>query len=96
VKWEDFKASVKSGVALEPSTPLLSALWHAARGDSARAHAIAQDVEGPDGAWVHAHLHREEGDLPNARYWYRHADRPESHASIEDERRAIVLELLER
>lgn len=56
--------------------PLLLALWHDARGDWNAAHDVAQDVPDPDGAWVHAYLHRKEGDAGNAAYWYRRAARP--------------------
>lgn len=52
----------------------LLALWWDARGDWAKAHEVAQDVESADGAWVHAYLHRKEGDMGNAAYWYRTAD----------------------
>ena len=54
---------------------VLLALWWDARGDWKRAHEIAQDVSDADGAWVHAYLHRKEGDLGNAAYWYRRAGR---------------------
>ena len=54
----------------------LRALWHAARGEWDAAHAIVQAREGdPPHDWVHAHLHRVEGDLGNAGYWYRRANR---------------------
>ncbi len=56
--------------------PLLLALWHDAQGDWARAHEVAQDVESSNGAWVHAYLHRKEGDAFNAAYWYRRAGKP--------------------
>ena len=54
---------------------VLLALWWDARGDWKRAHEIAQDVVGAEGAWVHAYLHRKGGDLGNAAYWYRRAGR---------------------
>jgi len=57
-------------------TPALRALWHGLRGEWDASHRIVQDAEGGDEAWVHAWLHRIEGDLPNARYWYRRANRP--------------------
>ena len=58
------------------SRPLL-ALWHLAKGDWNRAHGVAQEDEvDRECAWVHAHLHRVEGDLGNAGYWYRRAGRP--------------------
>jgi len=73
----------------------LAALWHAGRGDWDRAHRIAMDAKGRDGAWVHAYLHRQEGDLDNARYWYRKAHRPEATGTPEEEWAAIVATLLE-
>lgn len=54
----------------------LQALWHDARGDWDRAHASAQEDGGRDGAWVHAYLHRKEGDAGNAGYWYARARQP--------------------
>ena len=78
-----------------PDLPALAeALWWEARGNWARAHEIAQEIETPDGAWVHAYLHRREGDAANARYWYRRAGKPASREPLEQERRAIVAELL--
>ncbi len=78
-----------------PGLPaLLRALWLAGRGDWDGAHAIAQDVEGPSGAWVHAHLHRKEGDASNAAYWYRLAARPVCADALDDEWAEIVRSLL--
>ena len=57
------------------ATPMLRAIWHALRGDWASGHELAQAQDDPDGAWVHAWLHRVEGDLDNAEYWYRRAGR---------------------
>ena len=83
--------------ATPPELPaLLLALWHDARGDWEAAHRLAQDVDGPDGAWVHAYLHRKEGDSGNAGYWYRRASRPPSSESLEAEWRAIAEALLTR
>ena len=63
--------------AAPPSvSPALLALWHDARGDWEAAHGVAQGVDGADGAWVHAYLHRKEGDLGNATYWYDRAKQP--------------------
>ena len=74
--------------------PALAALWHDARGDWARAHALAQEDEGANGCWVHAYLHRKEGDAWNAGYWYRRARKPASQAPLEEEWREIVAALL--
>ncbi len=75
---------------------LLLALWFDARGDWAQAHGIAQEVEGPDGAWVHAYLHRKEGDTWNAGYWYRRAGRAEAKGTLRAEWEEIAGELLGR
>jgi hypothetical protein len=74
--------------------PLLRALWLDAHGDWSGAHEIAQDVETKDGAWVHAYLHRKEGDAGNAAYWYGQARRPVMSGNLEDEWRAITASLL--
>ncbi len=74
-------------MSLERALSLLAA------GDWDGAHALVQDDPSPDAAWIHAHLHRTEGDLGNARYWYRRAGRPVATGSLEDERRAITKEL---
>ena len=65
---EEFRAS--DGRGLDGA---LLALWWDAKGDWEKAHEVAQEVAGVDGAWVHAYLHRKEGDLGNAGYWYRRA-----------------------
>ena len=74
--------------------PLLEALWHERRGDWDRAHTLAQDIAGREAAWVHAYLHRREGDRSNAGYWYRHAGRPAADGSLDEEWRRIVEALL--
>jgi hypothetical protein len=76
-------------------TPALLALWHDRRGDWDAAHQIAQDIEDPDGAWIHAYLHRKEGDLDNAGYWYRRAKRPEPGESLENEWASIASAMLD-
>ena len=90
---DEFKASLDA--ATPPAVaPLLRALWHDARGDWDAAHRIAQDVDTADGAWVHAYLHRREGDLGNARYWYHRAHRPEATDSLEAEWERVVASFL--
>ena len=74
----------------------LEALWHAGRGDWEQAHRIAMSAKSRDAAWVHAYLHRQEGDLDNARYWYRQAKRPEFEGPLEDEWAAIAGAILDR
>jgi hypothetical protein len=91
---EDFLATISQSAPPSGLSPALQALWYAEKGDWDRAHQIAQEDHSRDGSWVHANLHREEGDLWNARYWYDRAARPESRASVADERRAIIESLL--
>ena len=81
---DEFRATLPS--TTPPAVaPLLLALWHDARGDWKKAHALAQDVDDASGAWVHAYLHRKEGDLGNAGYWYRRANQPIATDSLESE-----------
>ena len=90
---EEFKATLTAATA-PPVPPLLLALWHDARGDWDKAHAYAQDVDNPSGAWVHAYLHRKEGDLGNAGYWYRRANQPVATDSLDAEWNRITAALL--
>lgn len=76
-------------------SPALRALWWDAKGDWNKAHACAQqDEESSAGTWVHAYLHRKEGDLSNAGYWYRRAGRPVATESLEAEWSTIAGALL--
>ena len=74
--------------------PLLTSLWLDAVGQWDKAHNIVQDIPGESGALVHAYLHRKEGDMFNAGYWYRRANRGISQYSLEKEWEEIVNELL--
>ncbi len=90
----EFKASL-SGAAPAPDIAApLAALWWAAKGNWDQAHSIAQDEANADGAWVHAYLHRVEGDLGNAGYWYRQAGKPVATDAIETEWERMVSALL--
>ena len=90
----DFRASLEQQTPPAELPPLLRALWHAAKDQWDEAHRIAQDDDGKDGAWVHAYLHRVEGDEANAGYWYRRARRPHCQSSLEDEWGEIAQALL--
>jgi hypothetical protein len=92
-----FEASLAEGTPPEGLGRPLRALWHLSKGDWNEAHAVVQEDEAdPTCAWVHAHLHRVEGDLSNARYWYRRAGRPAADGDQRAEWRAIVTALLPR
>ena len=73
-----------------------SLLWQDAAGHWDTAHELAQSDEGPDGAWVHAYLHRKEGDIGNAGYWYRRAGQAPFTGSLEAEWEEIAAVLLKR
>jgi hypothetical protein len=66
------------------------ALSRLAAGDWDGAHKMVQDDASPEAAWVHAHLHRVEGDLTNARHWYARAGRPEATGGLDEEREEIA------
>jgi hypothetical protein len=93
VTLEQFRQSLASG-----APPLndfaLAGLWWDAKGDWTRAHESAQQDEGPAGAWVHAYLHRKEGDDSNARYWYSRAGKKPARVSFEQEWEEIGAALL--
>jgi hypothetical protein len=74
--------------------PALQALWFDKKGDWAKAHQIVQDVGDADSALVHAYLHRKEGDLSNARYWYRRAGGAEFQGRLDQEWEQIASDLL--
>src|SRR5580693_4217985 len=88
-----FRASLS---APEPPAlcPALRALWLDARGNWDGAHDSAQADEGGAGDWVHAYLHRKEGDAGNAAYWYRRARKPVCRTSLDEEWAAIADALL--
>ena len=89
------REELKNGDGEGLSEPM-RALWLDYQGDWDAAHQVAQDVEEADGAWLHAYLHRKEGDAMNARYWYRRAGRTMPTVSCDEEREAIAEELLGR
>lgn len=90
LKWRD------TGAIPDDIPLLLQALLLDASGDWDAAHRIAQNDYSRDGSWVHAYLHREEGDLGNSSYWYRSAGRTMPDFSLEEEWEYIALALLEK
>lgn len=91
---EAFEASL-AGDAPPPGISVpLQALWRAARDEWDAAHELAQSDTSKEAAWVHAHLHRIEGDLRNAGYWYKRAEQPEHTGDLADERRELTAALL--
>ncbi len=91
---EEFKNTLSDATPPADLSPLLQALWHQAKGNWEMAHQIAQNQKSPDGDWTHAFLHRDEGDLGNAAYWYRRADKPVPSGPIKDEWEQLLVAFL--
>ena len=91
MSFEDFESAATPPAGLGPA---LQALWHDAHGDWERAHTLAQEEHGRNGDWVHAYLHRKEGDEMNAGYWYARAGKPAASGDLDAEREAIARALL--
>ena len=95
VKVADLKSTLSNASPEAGLPPPLAALWWAAKGEWEAAHKIVQDESDSNSAWVHAYLHRVEGDLSNAAYWYRQAGKAVAKDSLEAEWEAIVSALNE-
>jgi hypothetical protein len=93
VTMTDLKASLANAGPDAALSPPLAALWWAAKGNWDAAHKIVMNESGKDAAWVHAYLHRVEGDLGNAGYWYRQAGQPVAKDSLAAEWARIVAAL---
>jgi hypothetical protein len=94
VTLEELNVSIKTGVAPTSASKPVMALWHDARGDWEKAHECAQSDSSREAAWVHAYLHRKEGDSSNAAYWYSRAARTVSNVPLDQEWSSIAQELL--
>jgi hypothetical protein len=92
---EEFKESIKTLKKCPASLPLsLQGLWYEKKYGWDEAHELLGDASDTDSAWVHAYLHRREGDLNNARYWYNRSGKPESKVSLDQEWDQIASQLL--
>jgi hypothetical protein len=91
---EELKQSLSQNSPPEGSHTLIQALWQDAQGEWDIAHQLAQSMNTAEGAWVHAYLHRKEGDLSNAAYWYTRAGKPHSKLPLEEEWAQIARALL--
>lgn len=89
-----FKFSITNDAPPAGLAPEVEALWRDANGGWEAAHSLVQDRESTESAWVHAYLHRKEGDLSNAGYWYRRAGMPVHQGTLTEEWEQIVRALL--
>ena len=92
--FDDFSSSLTVSQPPAELTPALAGLWWDAKGDWKQAHESAQKNEGADASWVHAYLHRKEGDQGNAAYWYGRVGKPVNREPLDAEWLSIVKELL--
>jgi hypothetical protein len=90
----DLRSTLGASRPPDGLAPLAVALWWDAKGEWSRAHEIAQDISSPEASWVHAYLHRKEGDASNADYWYARAGKAHERRTLESEWSAIANALL--
>ena len=82
----EFKAAADpKGFSVE-----LEALWYDGKGDWNKSHEVIQDVNSKNAAWIHAYLHRKEGDLGNAQYWYSRAGKTMPNVGLDEEWKSLV------
>jgi len=91
---QEFRDSMRGTHAPKGASLALAALWWDGKGNWEYAHDSAQQDEGPAGSWVHAYLHRKEGDASNAEYWYARAGKAPARGSLEQEWQEITAFLL--
>lgn len=93
---EEFKSTLHSDEHPADKEPFLLALWKDAKGQWHDAHMIVQEIDHPDAAWIHAYLHRKEGDDFNAKFWYNLAGKKFATNSLEEEWEEITSYFLNR
>ncbi len=91
---EVFKNSISDTQPPSGISPYLLSLWYDAKDDWDKSHEIIQDIEDEKAAWIHAYLHRKEGDIWNADYWYRRAGKKRPDISLEAEWEQLTSALL--
>ncbi len=94
MRFEEFQKTLSSSTPPDNLSVYLQSLWYDAKGDWEKAHTIIQDIEDTTASWIHGYLHRKEGDIGNADYWYRRAGKNRPTSSLQDEWENIVSELL--
>ena len=90
----DFKASLSANQPEDELSIPLKSLWYDAKGNWDKAHAQVDQLNDQQSAWIHAYLHRKEGDVWNADYWYRKAARTRPNISLEQEWEQLALHFL--
>jgi hypothetical protein len=94
MSYEEFKATLSQNTPPENLNDLLKAIWFDGKGNWTASHDVAQEIHTKEGSWIHAYLHRKEGDLGNATYWYSKAGKPVAKVSLDEEWEQLVREFL--
>jgi hypothetical protein len=94
MQFQTFVQSISDNKPPKGLSVYLNALWHDAKGDWHEAHSMIDHLHDETACWVHAYLHRKEGDLGNADYWYRRAGKERPSVSVQDEWEMIAAHLL--
>ena len=90
MNFKSFIISTKNDSPPSDITDMELAMWYALNDSWDNAHQTAQSIKNDLGSWIHAYLHRIEGDIGNANYWYRKADRPPYQGPLDDEAEEII------
>ncbi len=91
---DEFRQTLSSTEPPAKLSAYLASLWYDAKGDWERSHTIIQEINDPTAAWIHAYLHRKEGDTGNADYWYHRAGKKRPSITLDEEWVTIAKALL--
>ena len=94
MNFEEFRQTLSSSKPPDKISGYLESLWYDAKNDWEKAHNVIQDIEDKTASWIHAYLHRKEGDTGNADYWYRRAGKERPAVTLQEEWENIVKALL--
>ena len=93
---EEFRETLNASSPPKELSEYLNSLWYDAKGNWNKAHDVISEIEDKNAAWIHAYLHRKEGDIGNADYWYNQAGKKRSDAILKKEWEEIVKEFLDQ
>ena len=96
MNYDEFISSLSSGEPPSTIPEVLKALWYDGKNDWTGSHNVAQEIDDKNGSWVHAYLHRKEGDISNARYWYSRAGKTEPRLTLKEEWESLVRHFIEQ
>ena len=96
MNYDEFIGSLSSDQPPQKIPVVLKALWYDGKNDWEGSHNIAQDIDDKNGSWVHAYLHRKEGDISNAHYWYLRAGKSEPRMTLKEEWESLVRNFIEQ